>query len=224
MSEETRTHKILEGIVGSTAHGLATPDSDKDVAGVFGYATEVFWELKEPKMSIVKTNPDSTHHEILKFIKLASSANPNILELLWLPTYTYQNLDGYNLVKIRQAFLSQRVQVAYIGYAESQFRKLMQRGDSFSSGTKNRTNKHARHLFRLMEQGQHLYTTGELNVRVNNPEDYLRYNTMTTDQIQEEFVKKYDLFLDTKTALPKEPDWETLEEYLYDYRLGNITH
>ena len=55
---------------------------------------------------------------------------------------------------------------AYLGYAQQQFQRLDRRGDgSFSSDTRKRTAKHARHLMRLCRQGYELYTTGRLDVR-----------------------------------------------------------
>jgi len=79
---------ILEGIVGSTAYGLTTPESDIDKLGIYIQPTEDFYGLKlwtEKDFSIVTTNPDRTLHELGKFCRLALKCNPTITELLWIP-------------------------------------------------------------------------------------------------------------------------------------------
>jgi hypothetical protein len=52
-------------------------------------------------------------------------------------------------------------------YATQQFKRIENRGDgSFPADTRRRTAKHARHLWRLLNQGTSLRQTGRLTVRL----------------------------------------------------------
>lgn len=162
-------YPILKGVVGSTAYGMATDSSDVDRYGVFVVPTLDLVGLEKPLESIVETKPeDLTMHELGKFAKLALNCNPSVLEVLWLDDYEISTRAGAELVACREAFLSKaRVRDAYFGYATQQFARIKSRGDlSFSSDTRHRTAKHARHLMRLLSQGIDLYKTGVLQVRV----------------------------------------------------------
>src|SRR4051794_39420553 len=140
------TEILLAGIVGSTAYGLATPDSDIDRLGLFAAPTRSLLGLRTPRESIVTTSPDRTLHEARKWCNLALGGNPTVMELVWLPDDLYETRTpfGDELIGIRSAFLSaKRVRDAYLGYATQQFRKLENRGDgSFSADTRRRTAKH----------------------------------------------------------------------------------
>ncbi|APC46372.1 nucleotidyltransferase [Streptomyces phage BRock] len=166
---------ILRGVVGSTAYGLATPESDIDYMGVYMEPQEYFLGLRlvqERDLTVHKTGEeeDVTYHEVAKFCRLALKSNPSILEFLWLPEYDVVTPPGKWLIESRHWFASAKlVKAAYLGYAEQQFKLLQRRGD-FGSDMKHRTEKHARHLYRLLIQGFGLYRTGELDVRLTQDE------------------------------------------------------
>lgn len=220
-------HFLLRGIAGSTAHGLATENSDEDLHGVFSWPTEDFLDLSTPPESITGHDPqDYSYHELKKFLKLALKANPTVLELLWLDEYLdVDNAWGGDLIYHRKEFLSSRsVYNAYGGYAHDQFKKLERRAlhgeASFSSDTRNRTAKHARHLFRLLEQGSDLLTKGTFSIKVKNPQFYFDLMEMTPEQWSElykvaatEFERSYKFSL-----LPDEPNMEWASSWLRDYR------
>lgn len=169
---------LLSGVVGSHAYGLAHSGSDVDVITVAAAPTEDFHGLRMPigkAASRVSTSPDVTVHEAAKFVGLCLSANPTVTELLWLPDdcYRVRHEFGDELVALRQSLLgARRVRDAYLGYAYAQFRKLRNRGTTFSSDVAARTEKHARHLLRLIDGGTQLYLTGHLDVRLQDPERY----------------------------------------------------
>jgi hypothetical protein len=174
---------LLAGIVGSTAYGLAGPESDVDRIGVFAAPTLSLLGLDALASSRVTVHPDVAMHEVGKAARLLSSANPTVTELLWLPAELYEQRTplGDELVEIRVAFLSSaRVRDAYLGYASQQFRKLLGRSDGTSSSdVHHRTAKHARHLKRLVDQGFALYATGSLTVRLDDPASYLAFGERT---------------------------------------------
>ena len=208
-----KVYPLIQGIVGSTAYGLSTPSSDIDRLGVFTYATEAFFGLEQPKESIVKTNPDSTQHELIKAAKLLLGCNPTVTEILWLPDYLYEFVSplGAELISLRYSFLSaKRVRDAYMGYASQQFNRLLSRSDGkFDSDTGNRTAKHARHLMRLTTQGLQLYTTGSLTIPVENPQSYHDFGNAVkaSSQVAIPFMASMEeKFQNARTVLPLAPN------------------
>ncbi|TKK84664.1 nucleotidyltransferase [Herbidospora galbida] len=213
---------LLKGVVGSTAYGLAGPDSDLDYLGVYAAHPSTFFGLSSPPATINATDLDCTIHEVRKYVGLALNGNPTLQELMWLPDdlYTEKTELGQELIDIRTAFLSaERVRDAYLGYAVQQFNKLKRRGDgSFSADTRKRTAKHARHLMRLVHQGTTLYTTGFLPVRLKNPENYLQFGEdIASGQIvKAEYLiaRARDIFDTATPAIPQQPDAALVEQWL----------
>jgi hypothetical protein len=225
---ETPPNVLLAGIVGSTAYGLATDDSDVDRLGVFAARTESLLGLHPVQQSVVSTKPDATYHEAGKFAALALKVNPTITELMWLPGELYETRTelGSALIAIRRSFLSRKaVRNAYLGYATQQFRRLENRGDgSFSADTRKRTAKHARHLYRLHAQGIMLWQTGHLTVR-------LPFGDAVLCRAFGEDVAAGDLeagrrviawaeevFDTSRTPLPEQPDEAAVEDWLQEVR------
>lgn len=220
-----KSNLILTGIVGSTAQGLAREGSDVDRLGVFIAPTiqisGLYWGPS--KESIVTNNPDATYHEVGKYLRLALKCNPTVLELLWLPNDLIEqaNTFGRWLRTIRSSFLSEHaVKTAYGGYARQQARKLEERGDgTFGSDLRKRTAKHGRHLLRLLRQGRELLETGDLTVKVDNPEEYFAFDNMDVSEMLNIYSTEDQAFMNTKSVLPKDPDIKGIEYYLNTTRL-----
>ncbi|WP_455360575.1 nucleotidyltransferase domain-containing protein [Streptomyces sp. SYSU K21746] len=230
MSATAQQHVLLSGIVGSTAYGLARPGSDIDRLGLFAAPTEAFHGLHQPAASHVTTGPDRTLHEAAKWCRLALGGNPTVMELVWLPTELYEVRTplGDELIGIRDSLLSAaRVRDAYLGYATQQFKRLYDRGDgSFSADTRKRTAKHARHLRRLCHQGFELYATGELNIRVDDPEAYHQFgeDVAADAMVALPMLKRFErLFEETKSVLPEQPDEAPAEAWLRRVRAAHYT-
>lgn len=223
------TDVLLSGIVGSTAYGLATPDSDVDRLGIFAAPTEALLGLHAPQESVVSNSPDKTLHEARKWSKLALGGNPTVMELVWLPDDLYEVRTplGDELIGIRQSFLSaKRVRDAYLGYATQQFRKLESRGDgSFSADTRKRTAKHARHLARLVRQGRELYAAGHLRIRLEDPQWYRDFGERVAggdlDEARHLLAEAEVDFDNTRTPLPDRPDDDTVEKWLQAVRAAH---
>jgi predicted nucleotidyltransferase len=210
------TNVVLEGIVGSTAYGLATENSDIDKLGIYVEPTINFSGLDlftDKDFSKVTTEPDRTLHELGKYCRLALRCNPTVLELLWLPEelLTTMSEEGRQLRARREWFLDPvLVRNAYMGYATSQFKRLSDRGfTDFGSDLRNRTKKHARHLLRLMHQGYTLYTIGTLPIVLENPEMYFEFGEMVAfhpghaNRVIKDYESKFD---NAKTVLrPSDP-------------------
>lgn len=222
---------LLTATVGSHAYGLAGPESDIDSMSVAAAPTEQFHGLNAPLGRIAtraNTNPDFVIHEVGKFVALCLTANPTVTELLWLPEDCYRTRQplGDELIALRGKLLgAQRVRDAYLGYATSQFRRLQDRGSSFSSNTTRRTEKHARHLLRLIHGGAELYLTGRLTVRLQDPDRYREFGrTVATDphrglQLAASAMLSTRAAMDAKgSALPAEPDFAAANQYLLRVR------
>jgi hypothetical protein len=219
-------HILLSGIVGSTAYGLAGPDSDVDRLGVFAAPTVAFHGLKPPAESHVTTKPDATFHEAAKALRLILSSNPTATEILWLPDDLYEVCTplAEELIDIRASLASaKRVRDAFLGYSTQQFRKLEARGDgSFSADTRKRTAKHARHLARLTRSGFAFYATGHLPVRLDDPQWFLDFGQRVADgdidaarKVMADAERSFD---ETASALPDQPDERGAEAWLLRVR------
>jgi uncharacterized protein len=212
----TNEHVLLSGVVGSTAYGLAGPHSDVDRLGVYAVPTVALHGLHPPKESIVEHDPDVTLHEAAKFCRLALSCNPTAMELLWLPDYEVRTPLGEELIGIRESFLSApRVRDAFLGYADQQFTRLI------NKGADTRTAKHARHLMRLVDQGLRLYETGVLTIRLADPERYRAFGERAAadpEVARPVLEDARERFASATTVLPDRPDEEPAERWLQRVR------
>lgn len=212
-------HIVLEGITGSIAYGMDHAESDEDIKGVFVAPTEMFLGLHKPPETIDHVDPDYCYHEVGKFIRLALAGNPTILEMLFLEEYTKLVRTGEALVKHRDKFLSNRVRNTYGGYAMSQIKRLMDRNDgSFKSKLRKRYSKHARHCFRLLQQGQDLMKTGTLVVRVPNRDELFAIGELEPAALSKRFEEEFEKFNATESVLPDEPDIEFVNQMLISIR------
>lgn len=171
---------LLEGVVGSTAYGLATPESDIDILGVFAADTSDILSLdwSPKKETITRHHPDVTHHEFGKLIRLLLGGNPTVTELLYLESFTVRDEMVERLLQNRRSFLgSDKIKAAYGGYALEQAKRLVRRhGEGkagFESDLAKRTAKHGRHCMRLIIQGKQLLRTGTITIDVGDQRDWL---------------------------------------------------
>lgn len=171
-------HIILEGLVGSRAYGLDHAKSDTDMIGCYIKPATTFLGLRKPPpndYTIQLHDPDVCYHEVAKQCRLMLKCNPTAMELLWLDNYSIRTEYGDELISARTDFLSRKyVRDAYLGYSSSQLKRLVEKG-RFGGSLETRREKHARHLMRLLDQGYQLYTTGELTVRVADPDKFFEF-------------------------------------------------
>lgn len=222
---------MLEGVVGSTAYGLATPSSDIDYAGIYVEPTANLLGLHPPSRERAtkkgRSGADATYHEIGKSMALMLSCNPTAMEILWLESYTATTDFGLELIGLRDCFLSaKRVRDAFFGYGTAQLKRLTERG-RFQGSLETRREKHARHVMRLLAQGFELYTTGSLPIRVADPEVYHEFGrTCAQDPeakaavaLVTEYSQKFDA---ARTVLPEHPDEAPLEDFLQRVRRAHL--
>ncbi len=113
---------IFECISGSKAYGLATPNSDTDIRGVFILPKEQFYSLDYVGQINNDTN-DEAYYELRKFIELCAKNNPNILEMLNIPDecilYKHTLFDEIK----KEIFLSKLCKNTFANYAFTQIKK-----------------------------------------------------------------------------------------------------
>ncbi|MBU3011499.1 nucleotidyltransferase domain-containing protein [Polaribacter vadi] len=113
---------IFECISGSKAYGLATPNSDTDIRGVFILPKEQFYSLSYVGQINNETN-DQAYYELRKFIELCAKNNPNILEMLNIPDecilYKHPLFDEIK----KEIFLSKLCKNTFVNYAFTQIKK-----------------------------------------------------------------------------------------------------
>lgn len=218
---------ILEGVVGSTAYGLNHAGSDLDYAGIYVEPTANLLGLHPPSRERAtkkgRGDADATYHEIGKAMHLMLSCNPTASEILWLDRYTLTTEFGNELISLRSNFLSaKRVRDAFFGYGVAQLRRLVDMG-RFQGSMETRREKHARHVRRLLWQGYALYTTGNLPIRVDDPDGYFEFGRQCAAdpeakaavELVAEYSNKFDA---ARTVLPDTPDEPPIEDFLQRVR------
>jgi hypothetical protein len=159
-----RDHTVYACVMGSRAFGLATEGSDTDRRGVFLAPTALFWRFDKPPTHVEGPAAEQFSWELERFCELALRANPTILECLHSPLVEYADDTGRELLALREAFLSRRVQATFTGYAHGQRRKL--EADFRTRGAPRW--KHAMHLLRLLTSVRDLLRTGRLTLDVGD--------------------------------------------------------
>jgi predicted nucleotidyltransferase len=113
---------LLEAISGSQAYGTNTPTSDTDLRGIFIMSKDDYLGLDYVEQVSDEKN-DTTYYEIGRFLTLLLTNNPNLLELLNVPSdcllYRHPLMD---LIK-QEDFISKLCKNSFGGYATEQIRK-----------------------------------------------------------------------------------------------------
>ena len=218
---------LLQGVVGSKAYGLDHADSDEDLLGVYLAPTRAFLGLNLPQVNSLSTvhhtPQDSTLHELVKFCKLAANANPTVTELLWLDNYLVTTPEGERLLQLRKDFLSASpIRAVYAGCVNQQLK-----GFAKATGDLPRRAKRARHIFRLIDQGITAYQTGEIVVKVADPEEmhakaWAAAESGDVTALEKEAQTLLDVVDHTASPLPESPDLTRVDEFIIDTRINQL--
>lgn len=162
-------YDILKTIVGSQAHGLATPKSDFDYRGVFVVPTIEFFKLggTMKTTSWIEGNDDDTSWEVGHFLNMAMHCNPTVLETFLAPVAPGDMYDVNLARELRELFPhiwnSVDVKNAFIGYGLNQRKKFLDNKD-------NRAPKYAAAYLRVLYQAWELLSTGTFTIRIADTE------------------------------------------------------
>jgi len=127
--------KIFECVTGSRLYGTHTEISDYDYRGVCLPPEEI---LLDPFMNFDQKdsgfeNEDKTIYALAKFFKLCADANPNIIEMLFIPNENILHMNNrWKLIlENKHLFLSKKARYTFSGYAISQLNAIKRRRQWF---------------------------------------------------------------------------------------------
>lgn len=119
---------IFEGFSGSHLYGTATEESDVDTRGVVVPPMDVLidpfneFNVKDS----FESGDDRALYSLKAFFKLCADNNPNVLELLFVPSdkTMFKSARWDYIQKNRRLFLSKNIKHRFLGYAVSQLKKI----------------------------------------------------------------------------------------------------
>jgi hypothetical protein len=117
---------VLDAVVGSRAWGLSDEGSDVDARGAFVLPFAWTIGLVDVPTDLVSDDGSATYWEIDKLVRQALRADPNTLELLFVPSVRARDEMGEWILAARSAFASQKIYGSFGRYALSQLEKLEQ--------------------------------------------------------------------------------------------------
>ena len=130
-------HRLLFAhIAGSHAYGMATESSDFDARGIFALDAKDYYHLGKKVVTNVsdytrnekgelKPKSDITFYSLRRFLELMQTANPNILEQLFMPEdcVLYSHVAMDYLIKNKREFVTQAAYDSHVKYAMAQVKK-----------------------------------------------------------------------------------------------------
>jgi hypothetical protein len=218
-SFDLMAHLMYGCVVGSRAYGLASPDSDTDLRGVYLAPLDLVLSLGKPPGQLQNPEEEFCYWELEKFIKLALKANPNILECLYSPLVTFSTPLMDALLEAREMFLSKMVYQTYNGYVLSQFKKM--EGDLRNRGEIRW--KHAMHLIRLLISGTQVLERGFVPLRLDAYRDQLlaiRHGEWPWEKVNAwrlQLHRDFEIAFQS-TRLPERPDFDRANQFLIHAR------
>jgi len=121
---------LYETIVGSQAYGTNNENSDIDLKGLFWINSKEFLSLNPPVTPQQGQIGDEKHnvvyYSVYRTLELLKDANPNFIELLWMPDRCVQvkkhNVIG-ELFEQRNMFITKMAYKSHASYAYAQIKK-----------------------------------------------------------------------------------------------------
>ncbi|MFI0901419.1 DNA polymerase beta superfamily protein [Streptomyces sp. NPDC020983] len=214
-----REHTVYACVTGPRAFGLATDGGDADRRGVFVAPTPLFWRLDKPPTHVTGPREGEFSWEIERFCSLALRAGPSLLECLHSPLVEHADATGRELLELRDAFLSRRVEASFRGYADQLLGRV--EADIRREGAPRW--KHAMHLLRLLIGCRDLLRTGTLTVDVGEHREELlavRRGEVGWEKVRgriRTLFGEIDAAV-ARTPLPAEPDRARVEDFLVRVR------
>jgi predicted nucleotidyltransferase len=116
---------LFECIAGSRAYGTTNAASDEDVRGIFAVPASAYLDLTRPPDQVGDDRGNTVFYSLRRVIELLAQANPNILELLFMPDdcVLRGSPEMQLLIANRNLFVSKQCADTHAGYAMSQIKK-----------------------------------------------------------------------------------------------------
>ena len=168
---------ICQLIGGSILYGLNTPDSDVDYRGLFVAKNKKYIAGFETIESIVQSEEiDATYYELARYLKLLRKSNTQVLEILFAPTdsFTYMSDLFQKIRQHRYDFIDSNIlKKSLQGYIYSEMRLATGERSGQLGGKRKEavikygfSPKNFVQIFRLCKVGQHLFSTGQYIVNI----------------------------------------------------------
>lgn len=118
-------HILFETLSGSRAYGTAHAESDEDIRGIYALPQSSYLGLVQPTTHVNDARNDTVYYSLRRFLELAASANPTILEILYTPQDCIRTQRDCikPLFEARGDFVTREALGTHIGYAQSQVKK-----------------------------------------------------------------------------------------------------
>lgn len=113
-------------ITGSTSYGLTIETSDEDIKSIVVLPKKHLFQLGQEWETSVFHDPDTEFHSLKKFMSLANTQNPTVLEMLFTREEFIKKIDpiGLALRENAELFLSKNVYYSFGGYARQQLYRI----------------------------------------------------------------------------------------------------
>lgn len=215
-------YKIFECITGSRLYGTNTPESDYDYRGVCLPPIEI---LIDPFMNFDQKDSgfkeeDRAIYALGKFLKLCADANPNIVELLFIPDkfIIFKSNLWDRVVENKCLFLSKKVKFTFTGYAFSQLNAIKNHRQWFVNPPKE---KPTRKLFGLTDSP--LVTGDNLQNALCIPHEMFKpeyHDELVRERNYREAKRKWDNYVAWRdNRNPKRRELE--DKYGYDCKYAS---
>ena len=152
---------ILKVLVGSHAHGLAGPGSDKDFRSVFVIPTTEMFRVgfKYQGTKMMKEEADETSWEVGHFLLLALQGHPLVLESLMAPVVVMDDWGAELRQLSPQLWSAREAYESFINYCENQRKKMLEKKDG-------RPAKYAAAYLRVLFNLCELLERGTFSIRI----------------------------------------------------------
>lgn len=196
--------EILKVIVGSQAHGLATPESDTDYRGIYVLPTKEILGIGYKYRGshwVEGEKEDATAYEIGHFLHLATKCNPTILEVFFAPIIKSTLWGNILRDSFKYVWEPKRCFDAFVGYGNNQRKKMLDKKESRQDKFAIAYIRTLHNLNELLDHGYFTVKVGELFIG----DTLKRYRT--GDYTFGEVINlSEELIYNAKTLLTKKPD------------------
>jgi len=116
---------IYKVIAGSHCYGTNNEDSDVDIRGTFILPNEDYLGLSNPPQQVSDETNDITYYSLKRMFELIIPANPNMIELLFLPEDCILECHPImqKLIENRELFISTKAYHTFSGYSIAQIKR-----------------------------------------------------------------------------------------------------